>query len=88
MLDLMFAAALSGMRAGASSDAMAPEAIEFDLPRKDATAGDALRRDWRERVRPDFSFQEEGDCPIFFQQELRGFGSVRIGSLCPSHVQE
>ena len=81
MLDLMFAAALSGMRAAELADQAQPVAIDYTLA--PSTQPKAAERDWRKWVGSDFSsFQDERDCPVFFQKELPGFGTLSVRSQC------
>ena len=80
MFDLMFAAALSGMRAAeADQQQLAP--IDYRL---ESTPYDSkpAERDWRELVREDFSADVKDDCSIFFQKELSGFGTLKLTSAC------
>ncbi len=82
MLDLMFAAALSGMRAVETADQAQVAPIDYKLePATGEKSGP--ERDWRNWVNSDFSsFEEEKDCPIFFQKDLPGFGTLRVSSAC------
>ena len=81
MLDLMFAAALSGMRAAEIADQAKPVAVDYTLV--PGTPPKSAERDWRKWVGSDFSsFQDERDCPIFFQEELPGFGTLSVRSQC------
>lgn len=83
MLDLMFAAALSGMRTVEAVDDGEPLAIDYTLA--PGTQQKAPERDWRMWVGSDFtSFEDERDCPIFFQKELPGFGALSVRSQCAS----
>ena len=86
MLDLMFAAALSGMRAAeAAEQQLTP--IDYKLP---AGTQEKLReRDWRTWVGSDFnSFTDDRDCPIFFEKQLPGFGAVSVRSRCTEDTEE
>lgn len=81
MFDLMFAAALSGMRAGEAVDESQPQPIDYNL----ATTGydrKPVQRDWRKLVRNDFSAEVQEDCSIFFHKELSGFGTLKLTSAC------
>jgi hypothetical protein len=86
MLDLMFAAALSGMRAAEASNDGQSEAVHAPI-RQTVAAEERMKSD-REWLPPSFTFEEEGDCPIFFERELAGFGTLRIGSLCNSGPEQ
>ncbi len=82
MLDLMFAAALSGMRAADAADKSPVAAIDYNLV---PSIGErkASERDWRNWVSSDFSsFQDEQDCPAFFQKELPRLGTFRVALAC------
>jgi hypothetical protein len=43
---------------------------------------EAPKRDWRKSINEDNSFEDERDCPVFFQKEIPGFGSLRLNSAC------
>ena len=80
MLDLMFAAALSGMRA---ADAVEQQPAPIDYKLVPDARDKTPKRDWRTWVGSDFqSFQDERDCPIFFQKDLPGFGTLSVRSPC------
>jgi len=82
VLDLMFAAALSGMRAAVTADEGRVAPIDYKLVPK-GRENSGWERDWRNWVSSDFSsFEEERDCPIFFQKDVPGFGAFRISSTC------
>ena len=87
MLDLMFAAALSGMRAAETAEQAPIAAIDYKLvPDGERKASG---RDWRNWVSSDFSsFEDERDCPIFFQKELPGFGTFRATSACTEDEED
>ena len=88
MLDLMFAAALSGMRAAETADQAPIAAIDNKLV-PDAGERKASERNWRNWVSSDFSsFEDERDCPIFFQKELPGFGTFRATSACTENEED
>ena len=88
MLDLMFAAALSGMRAAEVADQAPVAAIDYKLV-PDAGEKRASERDWRNWVSSDFSsFEDERDCPVFFQKELPGFGTFRATSACTENEED
>ena len=88
MLDLMFAAALSGMRAAETADQAPIAAIDYKLV-PDAGERKASGRDWRNWVSSDFSsFEDARDCPIFFQKELPGFGTFRATSACAEDEED
>ena len=79
MLDLMFAAALSGTRAAEAARASQPRTIDYSLallPERKVE-----EKDWRTFV-GGLSFEDESDCPIFFQKEVEGFGILRVASRC------
>ncbi|WP_345168383.1 hypothetical protein [Sphingomonas daechungensis] len=78
MLDLMFAAAVSGMRIGAEQESSAP-AIGLRAESDGQSNEDGNHaHDWR----PDVSFEDDEDCPIFFQREIGGVGTFRVGPQC------
>ena len=80
MIELMFAAALSGMRVG---EAAAPDqllAIDYRLA--PSTADESPQNDWRKWVGSDSSVEDERDCPVFFQKDVPGFGTLRLNSAC------
>ena len=79
MLELMFAAALSGMRAAEAADSQL-EPIDFRL-KPTQYDREPVERDWRKLVREDFN-TEAKDCSIFFQKELSGFGTLKLTSAC------
>jgi hypothetical protein len=81
VFDLMFAAALSGMRAGEAVDQSQPQPIDYDLA---TTAYDRkpAQRDWRRLVRDDFNAEVKNECSIFFQKELSRFGTLKLTSAC------
>lgn len=81
MFDLMFAAALSGMRAGEAVDQSQPQPIDYDLATM-AYDRKPAQRDWRKLVRDDFSVEVNDECSIFFQKELSGFGTLKLTSAC------
>lgn len=86
MIDLMFAAALSGMRTAEAANDAAPaivhEGISQTVPGEERMKG---TNDW---LPPSFTFEEERDCPILFKKELSGFGTVRVASLCNEGPEE
>ena len=87
MLDLMFAAALSGMRTVEAADDGQLRAIDYALV--PSTQQKSPERDWRKWVNSDFtSFKDERDCPIFFQKELPGFGTLSVRSQCDADNEE
>jgi hypothetical protein len=86
VFELMFAAALSGMRAGGAAERTQPEPIEFDLT-PSARLRVADENDWR-TGRQYFLFKEEQDCPVFFEKELPGFGTLRVTSLCAARSED
>ena len=79
MLDLMFAAALSGM--SATDTLPQGQVIPIDYRLTSGTV-EAPKRDWRKSINEDNSFEDERDCPVFFQKEIPGFGSLRLNSAC------
>ena len=81
MLDLMFAAALSGTRAAEAARASQPQPIDYSLA--PVTERKVEEKDWRTFV-GGLSFKDESDWPIFFQKEVDGFGMVRVASRCAS----
>lgn len=87
MLDLMFAAALSGMRAAEAADDGQLTAIDYTLA--PGTQSRASDKDWRKWVGSDFNpVEDQRDCPIFFQTELSGFGTLRVGSACDTGEED
>ena len=86
MFDLMFAAALSGMRAGEAVDSQ-PEPVDFNLA---TTAYDRkpVQRDWRKLVQQDFTAEVKDECSIFFQKELSGFGTLKLTSACDADEED
>jgi hypothetical protein len=87
VLDLMFAAALSGMRTVEAADDGQLRAIDYTLV--PSTQQKAPERNWRKWVNSDFtSFKDERDCPIFFQKELPGFGTLSVRSQCDADNEE
>jgi hypothetical protein len=79
MMELMFAAALSGMSA---ADALPQgEVLPIDY-RLVPTSIEEPQKDWRKSVGADASFEDERDCPVFFQAEVPGFGAMRLNSAC------
>jgi hypothetical protein len=86
MLDLMFAAALSGMRAGEAVDQqIAPVDYKLVPQARNKTS----ERDWRTWVGSDFqSFQDQRDCPMFFQKDLPGFGALTVRSQCVDNGED
>ena len=87
MLDLMFAAALSGMRTVEAVDDGQPMAIDYTLV--PGTQQKAPERDWRKWVGSYLtSFEDERDCPIFFQKDLPGFGTLSVRSQCTADNEE
>jgi hypothetical protein len=86
VIDLMFAAALSGMRAAEAADNAEPGPVHARISR--TVPGGERMKVTNEWLPPSFMFEEERDCPIFFQTELSGFGTVRVGSLCNKHPEE
>ena len=87
MLDLMFAAALSGMRAAETADQVKPVAIDYTLV--PSAQPKSQERDWRKWVGSDFnSFEDERDCPIFFQKDLPGFGTLSVRSQCVEETDD
>ena len=87
MFDLMFAAALSGMRAAEAAEQSQPEPIQFNLVPESPTRKTS-EKDWRELVRQDFELEEQSECPIFFQKEVTGFGVLRVTPLCSQEIPE
>ena len=87
MLDLMFAAALSGMRTAEAAELQQPAPIDYKLVRGSQPA--SSERDWRKWVGSDFSsFKDERDCPMFFQKELPGFGTLSVRSQCVEETDD
>ena len=87
MLDLMFAAALSGMRTAEAADDGQLKAIDYYLA--PGTRERASGKDWRKWVGSDFNpIENQRDCPIFFQKEIPGFGSLRVGSACNTREED
>lgn len=80
MIELMFAAALSGIRAGEAAAEDRPLAIDYRLV--PTNADQSARGDWRKWVNEDSSLDDERDCPVFFQHDLPGFGTLRLNSAC------
>lgn len=81
MLDLMFAAALSGVRAAEAAERQQLAPIDYKLVQ--STRDEVPERDWRKWVGSGFkSFEDERDCPLFFQKELPGFGTLKLTSAC------
>jgi hypothetical protein len=80
VIDLMFAAALSGMRAAEAADEAEPQSVHARISR--TVPGEERLKGTNEWLPPSFTFEEERNCPIFFETELSGFGKVRVGSLC------
>ena len=81
MLELMFAAALSGMRMAEAADQQQPVPIDYSLA--PGTQAKTPERDWRMWVGSDFSsFEDERDCPMFFQKDRPGFGTLSVRSQC------
>ena len=80
MIELMFAAALLGMRAGET--AAQEQLVATDYRLRPSTAEDSPQRDWRKWIGSDSSFEDERDCPVFFQKEIPGFGAIRVNSAC------
>jgi hypothetical protein len=79
MIELMFAAALSGMSA---ADALPQgEVLPIDY-RLVPTTSEEPQPDWRKWVGSDSSIEDERDCPVFFQKDIPGFGSLRLNSAC------
>ena len=88
MLDLMFAAALSGMRAAERADEGGVAPIDYKLLPVNAEKNGS-ERDWRNWISSDFStFEEEKDCPIFFQKDVPGFGTMRVTSACNTEGED
>ena len=79
MLELMFAAALSGMSAADTLPQGQVIPIDYRLV---PSPVEEPQRDWRKSIGADSSFEDERDCPVFFQQEISGFGSMRLNSAC------
>ena len=79
MLDLMFAAALSGTRAAEAARAAQPQPIDYSLA--PVTERKVDEKNWRTFI-GGLSFEEESDCPIFFQKDVEGFGIMRVASRC------
>ena len=79
MIELMFAAALSGMRAGEAVEQDQLVAIDYRLV---PSRSEEPQHDWRKWVGSDFSIEDERDCPVFFQKEIPDFGSMRMNSAC------
>ena len=87
MLDLMFAAALSGMRAAEAADDGQLQAIDYTLA--PGAQPRAAGKDWRKWVGSDFNpIEDQRDCPIFFQKELSDFGTLRVGSACNTDEED
>lgn len=80
MIDLMFAAALTGMRAAEAANDAKPDVVHARISQT-VPVGERMNgtNEW---LPPSFTFEEERDCPIFFEKELSGFGKLRVGSLC------
>jgi hypothetical protein len=76
----MFAAALSGMRAAEAASEAEPDAVHARISR--TVPGEERMKGANEWLPPSLTFEEERDCPILFEKELSGFGTVRVGSLC------
>ena len=79
MLDLMFAAALSGTRAAEAARASQTQPIDYSLAPQ--IVRKAEEKDWRKFV-GGLTFEDESDCPIFFQKEVEGFGRMRFTPRC------
>jgi hypothetical protein len=75
----MFAAALSGMRAEATGQG---EILAIDYRLVPSGPDETPQKDWRKWVGSDSSFEDERDCPVFFQDDIPGFGSLRLNSAC------
>jgi hypothetical protein len=80
VIDLMFAAALSGMRTSEATGNPSPEALDFNLDSV-ARRTEAVPSEWTAPSQY-FHLRDEQDCPIFFEIDLLGFGSVRLTPLC------
>lgn len=79
MIELMFAAALSGMRAEAAGQG---EILAIDYRLVPSSRDETPQKDWRKWVGSDSSFEDERECPVFFQDDVPGFGSLRLNSAC------
>lgn len=79
MLELMFAAALSGM--SAADTLPQGQVLPIDYRLAPGTVEES-QRNWRKSIGADSSFEDERDCPVFFQKEIPGFGSLRLNSAC------
>ena len=79
MLDLMFAAALSGTRAAEAARVSQPHPIDYGLA--SLSERKLEERDWRTLV-DGLSFEEGRECAIFFQKEVQGFGVLRVTPRC------
>ena len=86
MIDLMFATALSGMRAAEAASDAKPDAVHEGISQ--TVPGEERMKGTNEWLPPSFSFEEERDCPFFFETELSGFGTVRVASLCNEGPEE
>ena len=87
MIELMFAAALSGMRAAETPEQDRPAPISFRL--EPNFVARPQEKDWRKWVGSDFSsFEDERDCPIFFQKDVPGFGAMRFSSVCTTGQED
>ena len=79
MIEMMFAAALSGMRTSAEAEVSAGIVSAHSKSEQSPEIGTAERSgEWH----PDASFEDEEECPIFFEKEIEGLGSLRIGPRC------
>lgn len=82
MIEMMFAVALSGVRASTEAEPDAPTAptqLNGEAPRQIAKPKPS--REWH----PNVSFEDEQECPIFFQKEVAGLGKVRVG---PAYAED
>jgi hypothetical protein len=55
------------------------EVVDYRLVVEPQTDSSASRRPWTPGVD---SWKREGDCPAFFQNEVEGFGVLRVGPDC------
>jgi len=86
VIDLMFAAALSGLRAAEAANGSEQDAVHSGISRTVAAEKRTMGMD--EWLPPSLTFEEESDCPIFFEKELSGFGKLRVGPLCNEGAED
>lgn len=77
MIEMMFAAALSGMRAGEAVKKSQLGPIHFNLATRPYDSK-PVQRDWRKLVQQDFNTDVKDECSVFFQKELNGFGTLKL----------